>query len=101
MVFKVGISAVPLDQPPHKFIIDAEGSHPNHNEEQAIVGGEYSLNDMLFLRGGYKFNYDAETWSAGAGFKFSVGDMALTLDYGYSDFTHLTELHRATLGLSF
>jgi len=101
MVFRVGVSAVPYDQGPHKLIVDAEGSHPNHNEEQAIVGGEYSFSDMLFLRGGYKFNYDAETWSAGAGFKFNMGKTALTLDYGFSDFTHLTVMHRAALGLRF
>jgi hypothetical protein len=101
MVFRVGVSAVPYDQPPHRLVVDAEGSHPNHNVEQAVCGGEYSFSDMLFLRAGYRFNYDAETWSAGAGFKFSVGNTALRIDYAYSDLTHLTELHRASLGLSF
>jgi hypothetical protein len=101
MVFRVGVSATPYDSPPHKLVVDAEGSHPNHNEEQAIVGGEYSFNDVLFLRAGHKFNYDAETWSAGAGFKFKVGNTGLTLDYGFSDYTHLTQLHRATLGIRF
>jgi len=101
MVFRVGISAVPYDEPPHRLIFDAEGSHPNHNEEQATVGAEYSFNDMFFLRGGYKINYDAEKWSVGAGFKFSVANMGLGLDYGYSDFGFLTDMHRASLAMRF
>jgi hypothetical protein len=101
MNFKVGVSATPYNRGAHKVIVDVEGSHPNHNEEQAIIGGEYSMSDMFFLRGGYKFNYDAETWSAGAGFKFRVGGMGLNLDYGYSDFGFLTQMHRVTLGMRF
>ena len=101
MNFKVGISAVPYDEPPHMVVVDFEGSHPNHNAEQAILGGEYSFSDLFFLRAGYKFNYDAETWSAGAGFKFKVSSIGLNLDYGYTDFGFLTQMHRVSLGMSF
>ena len=101
MNFKVGISAVPYHEPPHRLIVDFEGSHPNHNEEQAMLGGEYSFSDLFFLRAGYKFNYDAETWAAGAGFKFKVSSIGLNLDYGYTDFGFLTQMHRVSLGMSF
>ena len=101
MNFRVGISAVPYHEPPHRLIVDFEGSHPNHNEEQAMMGGEYSFSDLFFLRAGYKFNYDAETWSAGAGFKFKVSSIGLNLDYGYTDFGFLTQMHRVSLGMSF
>jgi hypothetical protein len=48
------------------------------------TGVELSWNDMLFLRGGYRFN-DAGTYSFGVGFNYAIGNVSFTIDSSYSD----------------
>jgi hypothetical protein len=44
-------------------------THPNDNMERAHFGAEFSFFDRLFLRGGYKLNYDDQKFAFGAGAK--------------------------------
>ena len=66
------------------------------------LGAEYSFHRYVFLRGGYYFNYDAESYSGGAGFHFpvSVAGMA-DLDYAYTDMKDLGGSHRFSLTFTF
>ncbi|KPJ54019.1 hypothetical protein AMJ39_02350 [candidate division TA06 bacterium DG_24] len=98
--FTVGVSVEPISDELHHLILGFEGSHPNDNEERAAVGGEYTVYQMLSFRGGYKINYDAETWSAGVGVQVPLGVMGVKVDYSYTDFGYLSDIHRATLGIS-
>ncbi|RMD94844.1 MAG: hypothetical protein D6813_01465, partial [Calditrichaeota bacterium] len=60
-----------------------------------LVGVEYSYLDILFLRGGYKFNFDEESWALGLGVRFK----GMRLDYSYSDFgDYFNPVHRFTVG---
>ena len=59
-------------------------------DQRYHIGGELWLGDVLALRGGYKFNYDAETFSLGAGVKYEVTQgRKLMLDLSYTDFGYL------------
>ncbi len=101
MNFKVGVSFEPIHGGMHHLVVDIEGHHPNHNVEQGIVGGEYSFRNMFFLRGGYKINYDAETWSTGIGFALPLGGTIIKVDAAYTDFGFLTDIKRISLGMEF
>jgi hypothetical protein len=62
------------------FAIDYEG--------RVHLGAELWLVNTLALRGGYKWNYDAEDFSIGAGLKRTFGTASLSVDiaYTHSDF---------------
>ena len=54
-------------------------------EPQYRLGGELWLRNTLALRGGYKFNFDLETYSLGAGVRFSpVAGRELRADVAYT-----------------
>ena len=56
-------------------------------DPQYRFGGELWFRNALALRGGYKFNYDAETFSLGLGVKFKpVEGREIRADFAYSDF---------------
>jgi len=72
-------------------------SQPRDYSQQHQVGMEYSFNDMLFLRGGYKINYDEEDISLGAG----VAYKNYKIDYSYNNYgEYLGSVHRFTIGFS-
>ena len=56
-------------------------------EPQYRMGGELWFQNMLALRGGYNFNYDAEGYSLGLGLKFEpIAGKEIRADFAYTDF---------------
>jgi hypothetical protein len=63
---------------------------------KAALSAQITIYDIIKLRMGYKFNYDAEDISAGLGIKWKN----FGIDYGWADYTsHLNDVH--SLGVSY
>jgi hypothetical protein len=101
-IFRVGMSAVPLQRVDQKLIGALEFSHPPDNSERLNLGAEYSFRKYLFLRGGYNFNHDSEGLAGGVGFHVpvSVAGMA-DVDYAFTDMKDLGGAHRFSLTFMF
>ena len=102
--FRVGGSSDVLQMGENKLITAAEFTHPPDNSEKLNLGAEYAFHDYLFLRGGYKMNYDTEGLTAGFGVKFPltlVKSSVARLDYAYQDMNYLSAAHRVSLNVSF
>ncbi len=70
-------------------------------KQKAHLGIEYSFIDFIYLRSGYKFESDSESWSGGFGVMQKLYDANFKLDYSYSDFALLGALHRITASIVF
>lgn len=102
--FRVGGSFSILQRGDSRLLTAAEFTHPPDNSEKLNLGAEYSFHDYLFLRGGYKMNYDTEGLTAGFGVKFPltlVKSSVARLDYAYSDLKYLSQAHRVSVNVSF
>ena len=73
-----------------------EAIHPNDNNERINVGVETSYQNMVTLRGGYKFFYDEETYSIGIGINPKL-PVPITADFAYVDFGRLGDILRFTI----
>jgi len=102
--FRVGGSVDLYTRGESRVITVAEFTHPPDNSEKLNWGAEYAYNDYVFLRGGYKFNYDTEGLTAGLGVKFPL-TLARTavarVDYAYQDLKFLSSVHRVSMNVSF
>lgn len=75
---------------------------PNDYEQQMHMGAEYEFSEIVALRAGYKFNYDADGFTAGAGVKHTFGAMKLSFDYSFGSLSYnLGNVHRISLGVAF
>ena len=101
--FRAGMAMDFLDGEgsPHLVTVLVEGDHPNDGREKFQIGVSYSFEKTFFLRGGYKFNYDVQTFTFGLGMNYSFGESSGTLNYAYVDFGELTRVHMISLGVSF
>ena len=90
-----------VDQETHSLMIAMDAIHPRDYTERIHLGTEYWFMNMVALRGGYKFNYDEESFSFGLGVKLNVGGLDLKLDYAYSDFGEFDNVNRISFGASF
>ena len=100
---RAGIAMDFLDeeQGPHLLTVVLEGDHPNDGREKIHLGMSYSFDKTFFLRGGYKFNYDVQKFTFGAGINYPIGPCIGTINYAYVDFGDLTQVHMFSLGFSF
>jgi hypothetical protein len=86
----------------HCVRLAADARHPNDAPENASVGVEYLWDRLFALRGGYHFNDDVRTWSAGAGVHWqSARTFTIGIDYAYASLDPLGPIHVFTLTLGF
>ncbi len=75
-------------------------NHPNDNSENLRLGVNYHLNQVLFVRTGYKVPNDEQPLpTAGIGLKTHVGRHPLQVDYGIVNRKYFGMMHN--LGLNF
>lgn len=87
MTFRVGM-AMDVIKPfvtksQHSLTVAGDFIHSRDYSERVNVGAEYGFSDQFFLRGGYKVNYDLESFALGAGVKVNAGGMKAKVDYSY------------------
>lgn len=81
----------------HELSIACDMAQPRDYDQQYHLGFEYSFTNLIFLRAGYKFNFDEEGLCFGGGVKFKV----FKIDYSYSEFgDYLDSVNRFSLGLA-
>ena len=90
-----------MDEEDNKFYLALQVGRPNDSDEQYNVGAEYIVFETLSFRTGYRFNYDAENWSAGLGMDLKSLGLAGHLDYAYTSYTTLPSTHMFSLELGF
>ena len=99
--FQVGVAMTVVRTDEMSLLLAADAVHPNDNDERVNVGGEVTFLDHFALRGGYRFGYDQESATFGAGVLVPLGDMRVAVDYGYALYDLLPDIHRLSVGIRF
>lgn len=103
--FRVGIAYKPIKSEHHSVLIAVDAMHPSDNYESVNAGLEYTFNNFLSIRGGYKslFLSDSEeSFSFGFGIKqFLMGNVAFKIDYAYGDFGRFDNIQKFSIGVNF
>jgi hypothetical protein len=105
LFFRVGLAMDVIKTAKNRLTIAVDAFRPSDNTEIINAGGEFALNEWVFLRAGYKslFRDDSEEGlTAGAGINIKFGTTGIcTLDYGYMDFGLFESVHMYSLKLGF
>ena len=107
--FRVGVSMDLIGVGDEPFLQDnlnrvtlaVDANHPSDAAEYVITGIEYSFNDLLMLRGGYRLNRDLEKFFYGVGLKVPVSGSEFQLDYAVASFDELDYIHMFAISISF
>ncbi len=128
--FKFGGSMRLINNDTHELILALEGSHPNDNLEQFIIGMEYGFMNTAFLRIGKKINgakryswdeyledndkdpfveypiidengsISTDGLSLGAGMRLNLPTIDLRIDYAFTRIEHLGSMSFFTFGIT-
>jgi hypothetical protein len=99
--FQVGISMSPYTSDDFSVLVATDVAHPNDNKERVNVGMEMTIVQKFFLRGGYRFGYDIEKATFGAGVAVPIGGLSVNFDYAYAMYDLLPNISRFSLGMTF
>ena len=98
----IGNNALFLPSDDSRLTLAFDLFQPNDYAQQAHLGVEYVYANVIALRMGYKFNYDADGYTAGVGVQQTFAEMQLTFDYSYGALSYnLGNVHRISLGVGF
>lgn len=104
--FRLGISAdligtngLLADNEQNRVSAEYDLFQPNDYAQQSHIGIEYEFAKTFCLRVGYKFNYDFESFTGGAGVKQELSGTQLSFDYSYGSMgVYLGSVHRISIG---
>lgn len=114
--FSIGTSIYPVNTERTRLMLAVDAVKPQDAQQLVYGGAELSFYDLLFLRGGYKFNYSGgaedsgtvsrepietsiERFSLGAGVQYVLSGTAVSVDYAFTSMDLLDGAHRFTLGI--
>ncbi|MBH91050.1 MAG: hypothetical protein CMG67_02940 [Candidatus Marinimicrobia bacterium] len=99
--FSFGLSGNIYDKGPNKFLLSASILKPNDGPPIGLTGFEYSMNQIIFFRGGYNFGHSTATWSMGGGVRFKLAERHFSTDFSINDFSALGITSRYGINLHF
>jgi hypothetical protein len=123
LTFSVGTSMRPIVLGSTSVLMALDLVKPQDGQQYYYTGLEVNMSDMFFVRGGWKVNYSyfglagdgidegianggnarngirtsLEKGSLGAGFKFPMDSYNVSVDYAYTVFSSLNDVHRFTV----
>jgi len=106
LTFKFGLAMNVLDfwlqeGGEHRLNLAVDAVHPRDYSERLHFGMEYGFKEMVFLRGGYKTNYDEESLSFGGGFLYGFSSFQLGIDYAYLHFDNFDAVQMFSFDFKF
>ncbi len=102
MGLAMNVMSIWSDNSSQKLNVAVDWRHPRDYEERFHFGMEYVFMNMLYLRAGYKFNYDEEGLTAGVGINKEFGSYGIRFSYAYGAFgDFFGSVNRISFGVSF
>lgn len=99
--FQFGTAMDFLDSPGSnsKLTVSTSAYQPNDGPPKLNLGAEYRYMDLVSLRGGYRFNYDEQNFTVGAGIDYTLSGYGGQVNYAYLGFGDLGQVHMFSLGI--
>ncbi len=107
LTFQLGLSMNLMDfmaaeNKTHSLLLSVDAVRPRDFDEHLAFGAEYTLADMVSVRGGYAAPTEEEGISLGGGLHRKFGtSAAVRLDYAYTNFGVFNNVNRFTLSFAF
>jgi hypothetical protein len=99
--FAFGVSMDPYKTFNQRLSVVLDAIHPSDNLERLQLGAEYAYLETAFLRAGYIFRHDTAGLNAGAGVSVPMSGYLLGIDYAFSNYTILDDVHRFSFRFKF
>ncbi len=99
--FRAGVAAdVFEDDEVNKLVVAADFETLSDAPEQYAIGAEYTWNDFVSVRAGYRIGQEQLGLAGGAGLKYESGGFKGSIDYSINPTTNFGLLNRLSLNIN-
>lgn len=99
LIFRAGVCGDVYKEDVHHVTAAFDFTTLSDTPEQFAIGAEYTWNDLLSVRTGYKFGHDQDGFAGGVGFKYLSGGLNAQFDYSFSPTADFGYVNRISLGV--
>jgi hypothetical protein len=99
LIFRAGISSEILKVDDHKLLAAFDFISTSDIKEQFAIGVEYTMFDILNLRGGYLFGQNQFGLAGGVGLNYISGGLESSIDYSVNPTSDLGLVHRLSVNV--
>lgn len=90
-----------IENPSGKLVLITDISDGFDSELRSKWGFDYTWQEFISVRGGYRLNHDVASWSTGAGITLPVSGGDFVLDYAWSSWGDIGNISMWSVGLKF
>ncbi len=105
LIFRIGLAMDVIKTSDSRLTLAVDALHPSDNVQTMNVGGEYSFNEFVSLRFGYKSLFvpgSEEGLTLGIGLNYDItSQFNIKFDYGYENYGLLKDLQEFGLTIGF
>ena len=105
LIFRVGLAKDFMLNDMNRLTVAVDATHPNDNAESVNLGAEYSFNENVMLRAGYKsllLDNSEEGLTLGLGLKHEFStNFIVNVNYAYQEFGILDMTQHFSVGVRF
>jgi hypothetical protein len=105
LLFRIGLAMDVIKTSDNRLTLAIDALHPSDNVQTMNVGGEYSFNEFISLRFGYKSLFvpgSEEGLTLGIGLNYDISSrFNIKFDYGYENYGLLKDLQEFGLTIGF
>jgi len=102
LLFRFGLATDAIKSENLRLTISADLIDTRDYEYRINTGIELGFKEILFLRGGYKFNYSLADYSFGFGLNLeNVVDFKIKADYSYNNYGVLNNVHSFSISIGY
>ncbi len=102
LTFTIGVAMDLLDfmgEHENALLLSVDAVHPRDYTERLNIGAEFLLMDMFAVRAGYRYNYDEEALTLGAGLNYTLSGLNVKIDYAYCPLSNFDTVNRFSIGI--
>ncbi len=102
LLFRFGLATDAIKSDLIRLTVTADLLDSRDYEYRINSGVELGFKEVLFLRGGYKFNYSLADYSFGFGLNLdNIVDFKIKADYSYNNFGVLSNVHSFSISIGY
>ncbi len=105
LIFRIGFSMDVIKSRYIRVKTAFDATHPNDNSEYLNAGIEFAYDELVFIRGGYKSLFLAnseQSFTLGAGINYEMTNgISIKFNYAYGDYGRLKNIQYIDIGLVF
>lgn len=105
LFFRVGVALNVLNLEQNRVLVSLDALYPNDESPMMSAGLEYTWNNFLSIRGGYRSLFlpdPVETWAFGGGVRLNISSgITAKVDYVYQEFAVFTNVQTFSIGVTF